>query len=93
VAEGTGGEDVRLIDADALPNELFKKHVHDGEELEPMLYFEDAVKVVENAPTIAAIPMDWMDARIHGYASRLQSTELKALLIVSRLWEMEQEAR
>ena len=83
----------RLIDADALPNELFKKHVHDGEELEPMLYFEDAVKVVENAPTIAAIPMDWMDAQIHGYASRLQSTELKALLIVSRLWEKDQEAR
>lgn len=84
---------MRIIDADALPNELFKKHVHDGEELEPMLYFEDAVKVVENAPTIAAIPMDWMDAQIHGYASRLQSTELKALLIVSRLWEKEQEAR
>jgi hypothetical protein len=84
---------MRIIDADALLNELFKKHVHDGEELEPMLYFEDAVKVVENAPTIAAIPMDWMDAQIHGYASRLQSTELKALLIVSRLWEKEQEAR
>jgi hypothetical protein len=83
---------VRLIDADALSNELFKKHVHDGEELEPMLYFEDAVKMVENAPTIDAIPMDWMDAQIRGYASRLQSTELKALLIVSRLWEKEQEA-
>ena len=51
---------IRLIDADALPNELFKKHVHDGEELEPMLYFEDAVKVVENAPTIAAIPVEWL---------------------------------
>jgi hypothetical protein len=84
---------VRLIDADALPNELFKKHVHDGEELEPMLYFEDAVKVVENAPTIAAIPMDWMDAQIHGYASRLQSTELKALVLVKQMWEREQENR
>ena len=51
---------MRPIDADALPNELFKKHVHDGEELEPMLYFEDAVKVVENAPTIDAIPVGWM---------------------------------
>lgn len=51
----------RLIDADALPNELFKKHVHDGEELEPMLYFEDAVKVVDNAPTIDAIPVEWLN--------------------------------
>lgn len=51
---------MRLIDADALPNELFKKRVHDGEELEPMMYFEDAVKVVENAPTIDAIPVEWL---------------------------------
>jgi hypothetical protein len=52
---------MRIIDADALPNELFKKHVHDGEELEPMLYFEDAVKVVGNAHTIPAIPVEWME--------------------------------
>lgn len=44
------------------------------------------------APTIDAIPMDWMDAQIRGYASRLQSTELKALLIVKGLWEKDQEA-
>lgn len=47
----------------------------------------------EKAPTIDAIPMDWLDTQIHGYASRLQSTELKALLIVKGLWEREQEAR
>lgn len=51
---------MRLIDADALPSALFQKHVHDEEELEPMLYFEDAVKVVENAPTIDAIPVEWL---------------------------------
>ena len=45
------------------------------------------------APTIDAIPMDWMDAQIHGYASRLQSTELKALVLVKQMWEKEQEAR
>lgn len=51
---------MRLIDADALPNELFKKHVHDGEELVPMLYYDDAVKAVEDAPTIPAIPVEWL---------------------------------
>jgi hypothetical protein len=48
------------VDADALPSKLFRKHVHDGEELEPMMYFEDAVKVVEDAPTIPAIPVEWL---------------------------------
>ena len=50
----------RLIDADTLPSALFQKHVHVEEALEPMLYFEDAVKVVENAPIIDAIPVEWL---------------------------------
>ena len=84
---------MRVIDADALPNELFKKHVHDGEELEPMLYFEDAVKVVENAPTIDAIPVEWMRDKMRGYASSLKSTETAALVMVMQMWQKEQEAR
>lgn len=78
-----GGEDVskqRLIDA----NEL-KKHAD--------YYRAVTVDSIDAAPTIDVIPMDWMDAQIRGYASRLQSTELKALLIVRRLWEKEQENR
>ena len=49
--------------------------------------------IIKGAPTIDAIPMDWLDEQIHGYASRLQSTELKALLIVKRLWEKDQEGK
>ena len=45
------------------------------------------------AHTIDAIPMDWLDEQIHGYASRLKSTELKALVLVKQMWEREQEAR
>lgn len=81
----------RLIDADALPNELFKKHVHDCEELEPMLYFEDAVKVVENAPTIDAIPVEWLrefDLYYAGISGG--SPYMKALI---EAWQKEQEAR
>ena len=82
---------MRLIDADALPNELFKKHVHDGEELEPMLYFEDTVKVVENAPTVAAIPVEWLeehDSEGNEYGRRY-ITVAEAL----SMWRKEQEAR
>ena len=83
---------MRLIDKDALPNELFKKHVHDGEELEPMLYFEDAVKVVENAPTIDAIPVEWLEAHKTEYLDDWgeEPVSVEAALMI---WQNEQEAR
>ena len=84
---------MRLIDGDALPDALFRMHVHDGEELEPMLYLNDAVKVVENAQTIDAIPVEWMRDKMRGYASSLKSTETAALVMVLTMWEKEQEAR
>ena len=74
---------MRLIDADTLPIVTRGKNNH------RKYVFAD----ITDAPTIAAIPMDWMDAQIHGYAARLQSTELKALLIVKGLWEKDQEAK
>lgn len=46
---------MRLIDADALPAALFQHHVHDGEELEPMLYYDDAIQVVNDASTVNAV--------------------------------------
>lgn len=84
---------MRLIDADALPNELFKKHVHDGEELEPMIYFEDAVKVVENAPTIDAIPVEWLETVISKFkdAGRMDSVEVVQSLI--KAWRYEEELK
>ena len=88
----------RLIDADALYEKLDKHKVTIYETGNSRSWtYGDGIRFVmeriENAPTIDAIPMDWIDAQIHGYAARLQSTELKALLIVKGLWEKEQEAR
>ena len=85
---------MRLIDADALPNELFKKHVHDGEELEPMLYFEDAVKVVENAPTIDAIPVEWLKRVQRECVADIQQVPMYvAIGWLIDMWQKEQEAR
>lgn len=39
---------------------------------------------------IDAIPLDWLDAQIRGYASALKSTELKALTLVRQMWSEEQ---
>ena len=76
---------MRLIDADALTMNASTGCTD---------YVADELALwVQEAPTVGAIPMDWMDAQIHGYAARLQSTELKALLIVKGLWEKDQEAK
>ena len=87
-----GGEGVRLVDADALPSALFQKHVHDEEELEPMLYFEDAVKVIENAPTIDAIPVEWLKARKTKYYEDWGLVPVSVEEALT-MWQKEQEAQ
>lgn len=84
---------MRLIDADALPNELFKRHIHDGEELEPMMYFEDAVKVVENAPTIDAIPVEWLVNLKNEYAREGREQAEGDLMNLILMWQKEQEVQ
>ena len=48
----------------------------------PVRMVEDIRRVLSED----AIPMDWLDAQIRGYASRLMSTELKALTMVKGMW-------
>jgi len=43
-------------------------------------------------PAVDAVPVEWLDAQIRGYASALKSTELKALVLVKQMWQKEQEA-
>ena len=44
----------------------------------------------ENAPTIPAITLDWMREKMDGYAAKLRSTELAALVTVMQMWEQEE---
>ena len=55
----------RLIDADALAAELFRHHVHDGEDLEPLLYLVDAQNLIATAPAVDAIPVEWLEKRLN----------------------------
>ena len=50
-------------------------------------------EIIDEAPTVPAITIEWVDEQIHGYASALKSTELKALVLVKQMWEREQGAR
>lgn len=45
------------------------------------------------APTIPAIPVEWLREKIDGYASRLRSRELDSLVTVLTMFEKEQEAK
>ena len=78
----------RLIDA----NELIEV-VKTARKRAKTLTGIDIVMAIEKQPTVQAIPMYWLDEQIHGYASRLKSTELKALVLVKQMWERDQEAR
>ena len=80
---------MRLIDADAL-KQGFESSDFDDDSFENV---DNACRIVNSYPTIPAIPIDWLDSQIRGYASALMSTELKALTLVKQMWEKEHEAR
>ena len=79
---------MRLIDADALNKELQKRV---GSPTDDKLY--EANLVIIEAPTIDAIPVEWLREKMRGYASALKSTETAALVRVMQMWQKEQEAR
>jgi hypothetical protein len=88
---------MRLIDADALYNGSMKKEYfsfveHDNHGKESFAYSCAMQRLVE-APTIDAIPLDWLREKMRGYASALKSTELSAVVTVMSMWEKEQEAQ
>jgi hypothetical protein len=47
--------------------------------------------IIKGAPTVDAIPLDWLREKMRGYASALKSTELSAVVTVMSMWEREQE--
>ena len=53
----------------------------------------DIDHMLEDAPTIPAIPVEWMRDKMRGYASSLKSTETAALVMVMQMWQKEQEAQ
>ena len=56
------------------------------------MFFDDIIERIDVQPTIDAIPVEWLRKKIDGYAAKLRSTELAALVTVKQMWEREQEA-
>lgn len=86
---------MRLIYADALAAELYKHHVHDDEELEPLIYLADAEKVIADAPTVDAIPVEWL-MKVLAEANEFPIVERETIVAIPYLvkrWQKEQEAQ
>lgn len=83
---------VRLIDAEALASELYNHHVHDDEELEPLVYLADAEKVIADAPTVDAIPVEWMIEKLMDLRNKDRALSRAAWLVL-HTWRKEQEVQ
>lgn len=82
---------MRLIDGEWLAGELFKHHVHDEDDLEPMVYLSDAQNLIATAPTIDAIPMWWITEKFLDVLNKDKELS-KAAWLVRKAWQKEQEA-
>lgn len=85
-----------MIDADALKIERgmadrCEDCKHDARMCQFNQYYTrmDICGMLDDAPTIPAIPLDWMREKMDGYAAKLRSTELAALVTVMQMWEQE----
>lgn len=92
-----GGEDVRLIDADALKNNMFSYAA-------PEMVWDrgDIEYKIDKQPTIDAIPVEWLENRLNAlfieamgagglYGDRIGELA-KSINEVMKLWQREQEA-
>lgn len=82
------GENVRIIDADALMEVL-----HGEEGAEALDHFPlrliKVKRIVDNMPTVPAIPLDWL----RNMMLEREAEESRAAWVVMREWKKGQEAR
>ncbi len=76
----------RLIDADDF---LEVNKVYADCEFEHPIYQNTLREIIDEQPTIDAIPVSWLREKMDGYAAKLRSTELAALVTVMQMWEQE----
>ena len=84
---------MKLIDGEWLAAELFKHHVHDEDELEPMVYLSDAQNLIATAPKVDAIPVEWILNLKNEYAREGREQAEGDLMNLLLMWQKEQEAR
>lgn len=88
---------MRLVDADALYNgamkdEYFDYVEHDNHGRESFAY-SCAMQRLAEAPTIPAIPVEWLHKKLEQMIDAAQNTPEQAIAYVLWMWKKEQEER
>ena len=81
----------RLVDANTLKDEMRAGCVPiDLGGITGITGDDDSIEdYIDAAPTVEAIPVSWLREKMDGYAAKLRSTELAALVTVMQMWEQE----
>ena len=77
---------MRLISAEALKAKVREKHKALPDRCE-------INELINDAPTIDAIPVEWLEEKMRGYADKMNAMEVAALVAVMRMWQEEQGAK
>ena len=81
---------MRLIDADALKARIEQEEDREYDATGYLLHMTDSLPVIDNAPTIDAIPVEWLQKK-RKYASEGDSLDV-GIAEVLDMWQKEQEA-
>ena len=80
-----GGEDVRLIDADAMYEEFVRKSsIYDATDLPDML---------GNMPTIPAVPVEWLETAIGKFKAAGRRDHVEVVQSLIKAWKSEEELK
>lgn len=81
---------MRIIDKDALEDAVQGAiNVMESHGIS-MIAASVPLAIIKGAPTVDAIPIDWLREKMRGYASELKSTEMDAVVRVLKMWEQDQ---
>ena len=82
---------MRLVDIDPLYDALFEIHAHEGMCLEPIVELRDINAVLEAAPTVDAIPVEWLKAQRIDRRDPAIDLHNAIFHYVLRAWEKQKE--
>ena len=87
----------RTIDADALMHILEScRDTAPVLGLQSIIAIDDAIQMVIDAPTVPAIPMEWLQLRRDTYKNTITAGNLRVAAVIDQLmrdWQKEQEAQ
>lgn len=83
----------RAAAIDALTDKNIEKNFDSAYDGELHRTKRAAIRIIANMPTVDAIPVEWIKAKMHEYESEKYNKPWQCYEYVLRIWQKEQEAR